>query len=184
MKRNNFVIAFITIIILILVFFTFYNGFNGKTNEANMKLKSSAFANGGEIPSKYTCDGENINPPLEISGVPKNAVSLILIVDDPDAIKPAGKVWDHWIVWNIAPDVKNIDEDSIPENAIQGLTSSNKNVYGGPCPPDGQHRYFFKLYALDTFLDIPDSSTKKEVLDFINIHILEEAELIGVYERQ
>src|SRR3989344_1764542 len=117
MKRNNFVITFITIIILILVFFTFYNGFNSKTNERNMNLKSSAFANGGEIPSKYTCDGENINPPLEISGVPKNAVSLILIVDDPDAIKPAGKVWDHWIVWNIAPDVKNIDEDSIPENA-------------------------------------------------------------------
>src|SRR3989338_8102400 len=105
-----------------------------------MKLKSPAFSNNGEIPSKYTCDGENINPPLQIEDVRAGTISLVLIVDDPDVPKNlrADGMWDHWVVWNI-PILDHIDEDSVP--GTQGITTSKKHSYGGPCPPDRQHRY-------------------------------------------
>ncbi|MEM3074669.1 MAG: YbhB/YbcL family Raf kinase inhibitor-like protein [Candidatus Pacearchaeota archaeon] len=149
-----------------------------------MKLTSKVFENNGRIPVKYTCDGENINPPIEISDVPKSAVSLVLIMDDPDAIKPAGKVWDHWVIWNIPPDTKIINENSIPKDAIQGVNSRNMNSYTGPCPPDKEHRYFFKLYALSKILNLPKNSTKKDVEKAMKNHIIDRAELIGKYKRK
>ena len=125
-----------------------------------MNLYSLAFGNNGFIPAKYTCDGENINPPLSISDVSQKARSLVLIMDDPDA--PMG-IWDHWIVFNMPPDTKGISENSIP-NGVVGKNTRGDNKYGPPCPPDREHRYFFKLYALDTILDL-DSSAKKEELE-------------------
>ncbi len=147
----------------------------------NMKLNSSAFENNQLIPAKYTCDGEDISPPLEISGVPEGSQSLVLIVDDPDA--PMG-TWDHWIVWNINPSTSSIEENSVPEEAIEGMNSFGKQPYGGPCPPSGTHHYHFKLYALDTKLELDSSSEKKDVEKAMENHILDRAELIGLYQRQ
>ena len=147
-----------------------------------MELKSSGFENNGKIPSKYTCDGNNISPQLSISDVPKNAKSLVLIMDDPDAVKPAGRVWDHWIVFNIHPETNEITEAQEPQG-VQGITSFGGLGYGGPCPPDSEHRYFFKLYALDTELDLNEGVTKGEVETAIQEHIIEKTELIGRYER-
>lgn len=148
-----------------------------------MKLKSNAFENNERIPSKYTCDGDNVNPQLSISEVPKNAKSLVLIMDDPDAIKPAGKVWDHWIVFNIPSEAKEIPEAQEPQG-VQGITSFGGLGYGGPCPPDAEHRYIFKLYALDTELSLNEGITKVEVETAMQGHIIEKTELIGRYERQ
>jgi len=146
----------------------------------NMKLFSSAFENNQSIPSKYTCDGQDINPPLEISGVPENAQSLVLIIDDPDA--PMG-TWDHWLVWNINHSLTSIGENSVPKGAVQGKNSFGKQAYGGPCPPSGVHHYHFKLYALDTKFEL-DSSSEKRALEFaIQDHILDQTELIGLYQR-
>ena len=128
-----------------------------------MELKSSAFEAGGMIPKKYTCDGPDASPPLNWSDVPAKAKSLALIVDDPDA--PMG-TWVHWVAWNIPPDARSLDEgvpkkDSLPNGMKQGTTDFRSIGYGGPCPPSGTHRYFFKLYALDTALNLPPSTTKK-----------------------
>lgn len=147
----------------------------------SMKLTSSAFLHNSEIPSKYTCDGENINPPLGISGVPEGAKSVALISDDPDA--PAG-TWVHWTLWNISTATAEIPENSAPEGAIEGKTSFGKLGYGGPCPPSGTHRYFFKLYALDTIVNLDSSASKEDVLSAIEGHILDQAELIGTYRRR
>ena len=151
--------------------------------ESFMKLTSPVFENFGPIPAKYTCDGENINPPLEISQVPDEAKSLVLIMDDPDAVKPAGKVWDHWIVYNIPPSVSVINEGEEPAGTHGKGTGGNSDYYG-PCPPDGEHRYFFKVYALDIELDLPAGATKQEVLTAMTDHILAEAELVGLYNRK
>ena len=145
-----------------------------------MKITSSAFKHNSKIPSKYTCDGENINPPLEFSDIPKETKSLVLIMDDPDA---PSKTWVHWVVYNIDPSTTRIKEDSTPEG-IQGMTDFGEPGYGGPCPPSGPHRYFFKLYALDTILDAPSSLTKQQVLEKARDHVIEEAELVGLYNRQ
>jgi len=147
-----------------------------------MELKSSVFENNGKIPSKYTCDGDNINPQLTISDVPKNAKSLVLIMDDPDAVKPAGKVWDHWIIFNINPETKEISEAKEPQG-VQGITSFGQLGYGGPCPPDAEHKYLFKLYALDIELDLREGVTKENVEKEMKEHIIEKTELIGRYER-
>jgi Raf kinase inhibitor-like YbhB/YbcL family protein len=146
-----------------------------------MKLSSSVFTNGENIPIRYTCDGEDVNPPLFISGVPEGARSLALVMDDPDA--PAG-LWVHWTVWNIDPRTVEIPEDSVPAGAEQGLTSSGRREYGGPCPPDREHRYFFRLYALDTKLDLdPLQTGKDELKEAIHGHVLAQAELMGRYDR-
>jgi len=150
---------------------------------SEIQLTSSVFEHEGLIPSKYTCDGENINPPFSISGVPEEAQSLVLIMDDPDAVKPAGHVWDHWTVFNIPTSVTEITEGEEPDG-VEGITSSGALKYGGPCPPDGEHRYFFKLYALDTELDLVEGITKTEVEQAMEGHILTEAVLIGRYNRQ
>jgi len=145
-----------------------------------MRIKSSAFQHAERIPLKYTCDGEDINPPLTIEDIPKGTESLVLIVDDPDA--PMG-VWTHWTLWNIAPKTEEIGEDSVPAGAVEGMTNFKSTGYGGPCPPDGQHRYFFKLYALDSELELDSSVDAEELEEAMNKHIIEKAELVGVYEK-
>ena len=145
-----------------------------------MKLTSAAFANNGLIPSEFTCDGPDTSPPLAISEVPKNAKSLALIMDDPDA--PTG-VFVHWVVWNISPDTREIRKGAEP-SGVQGKTDFRKSGYGGPCPPSGIHRYFFKLYALGTLLDLPEGSSKKDVEKAMQGHIIEKAELVGTYTRR
>lgn len=145
-----------------------------------MKIESPVFENNRKIPAKYTCDGANINPPFIISGTPENAKSLVLIVDDPDA--PAG-TWVHWTLWNLDPALKEIEEDSVPEG-IEGVTSFGKPGYGGPCPPSGTHRYFFKLYALDTILSISEISDKKVLEEAMKEHILASTEIVGLYSRK
>jgi Raf kinase inhibitor-like YbhB/YbcL family protein len=148
---------------------------------SNMELSSSAFEPDGEVPPQYTCDGQDINPPLLISDVPEDAKSLVLIVDDPDA--PVGD-WVHWTVWNIAPDTTEIAENSVPANAVEGMTDFGRTGWGGPCPPSGSHRYFFKLFALDTELTLDHSAKKADILDAIKSHTLDKTELIGIYSRK
>jgi Raf kinase inhibitor-like YbhB/YbcL family protein len=146
-----------------------------------LKIYSPAFKDNSYIPGKYTCDGQDVNPPLLIEDVPSKAKSLALIVDDPDA--PMG-TWVHWVVWNIPPDTKEIKEDSAPKNAQQGRNDFGKHNYGGPCPPPGTHRYFFKLYALDTVLNLGANSTKADVEKAMGGHIVEKAQIIGLYKRK
>mgnify|MGYP003394717907 CR=1 FL=1 len=147
-----------------------------------MKITSLVFKNNDKIPAKYTCDGENINPPLTISGVPEEAKSLVLIVDDPDATR--GYTWLHWTLWNINPDTKEIAENSVPNGATQGKTDFGKSGWGGPCPPSGSHHYFFKLFALDVILELPCGASLDELQKTIEGHILEKVELIGLYSRE
>ncbi len=146
-----------------------------------LKLSSPAFGHNQMIPAKYTCDGADINPPLAIGNVPPAARSLALIVDDPDA--PSG-MWVHWVVWNIDPKTTDIDEDSIPAGASQGMNDFRKTDYGGPCPPSGTHRYFFKLYALDAKLDPGKGANKAAVERALKGHIVGQTELIGQYKRK
>lgn len=137
------------------------------------------------IPAKYTCDGENISPPLKFFQVSPKAKSLVLIVDDPDA--PRG-TFDHWIVWNLPPNLKELTEGAEELSRLspapgQGVNGFQKTFYQGPCPPAGKpHHYHFKLYALDVLLSLPEGSTKKEVEEAMDGHILEKAELVGTYQ--
>lgn len=146
-----------------------------------MKLTSSAFTDKASIPGKYTCDSDGISPPLYIEDVPNEAKSLALIVDDPDA--PSG-LWVHWTLWNIPADTKKIEANSVPRDAEQGTTSFGKTGYGGPCPPSGEHRYFFKLYALDTVLDLPPTADKETLEEAMTGHVVDKAELMGTYRRE
>jgi len=139
----------------------------------DIKVSSSAFEANGTIPRKYTCNGENINPPLEFEGIPEEADSLVLIMDDPDAPM---KTFTHWIVWNIEP-VAKIEEDSIP--GIEGINDFRKIGYGGPCPPSGTHRYFFRVYALDRQLELKAGASRKELESEMIGHIIAEGELMG-----
>jgi Raf kinase inhibitor-like YbhB/YbcL family protein len=145
-----------------------------------MFITSPAFEHNSTIPSKYTCDGDNMSPPLAFGDIPADTQSLVLIVDDPDA--PVG-LWVHWLVWNISPDTAAIEESSVPEGAVQGTNSGEVARYEGPCPPDGEHRYFFKLYALDTELNLPTEAGKEELEERMVGHVLDKAELVGLYER-
>jgi len=145
-----------------------------------MKISSSTFANNSFIPSKYTCDGQDINPSLKIENVPAEAKSLVLIVDDPDA--PMG-TWVHWTVWNINPETTEILENSLPKEAVEGMTDFGKPGYGGPCPPSGTHRYFFKIYALDRILALEKGSSLEKLGEEMKDHILDKTQLIGLYQR-
>jgi Raf kinase inhibitor-like YbhB/YbcL family protein len=145
-----------------------------------MVISSQAFKHNSFIPSKYTCHGDNINPPLEIKDVPKKAKSLVLIVDDPDA--PSG-TFTHWTVWNVSPTITQINEGSVPAGAVEGQTDFGESDYGGPCPPSGTHRYFFKLYALDIALNLTSEAEKRDLEKAIKGHILDEATLVGLYRR-
>lgn len=144
-----------------------------------MKILSPLFPNNGDIPSEFTCDGSDLSPPLSISDVPSNAKSLVLICDDPDA--PVG-TWDHWVVFDIPVPTKEIPKGTEPQGT-PGKNSWDRTGYGGPCPPSGIHRYFFKLYALDTILNLPEGSTKKQIEAAMQGHILAKAELVGLYKR-
>lgn len=143
-----------------------------------LRITSPAFKDKGLIPTKYTSDGADFNPPLNIEGIPEGTKSLVLIVDDPDA--PMG-TWDHWIVWNIPP-VGKIEENSVP--GTEGLNDFRKHSYGGPSPPSGTHRYFFKVYALDTNLALSPNSRKKDVENAMKGHALARGELVGLYRRR
>ena len=151
-----------------------------------MKLTSRAFAEGGLIPRKYTCDGENISPPLDWSGIPTSTKTLVLIVDDPDA--PA-KTWVHWVVYNLAASSNSLNENIPPTSringqAFQGTNDFEKIGYGGPCPPSGTHRYLFKLYAVDSTGTVSSAgATKDELLRNMQGHIIAQAELMGLYKR-
>jgi Raf kinase inhibitor-like YbhB/YbcL family protein len=143
-----------------------------------LSIKSPAFESNKRIPAKYTCDGANVNPPLTIEGVPKEAKSLVLIVDDPDA--PMG-TWNHWVVWNIPPTTRKIEENTVP--GTEGISTYKKHSYRGPCPPYGTHRYFFRVYALDTKLGLNANSTKEDVEKAMESRVLAKGELLGLYRR-
>ena len=145
-----------------------------------MQLKSPALSQNGAVPEKYTCDGQNISPPLQIAETPENAKSLALICDDPDA---SGKTWTHWTVWNIDPTTTEIVEGKTPAGSTQGVTDFGEVGYGGPCPPAGTHRYFFKLYALDTTLNIPYQAKKEDIEKAMEGHVIDQTQLVGVYSK-
>jgi len=145
-----------------------------------LQIVSPAFRHNELIPKKYTCDGADINPPLLIENIPSGAKSLALIVDDPDA---SVGTWVHWVVWNINPDTREIKEDSVPKGAQQGVNDFRKKDYGGPCPPSGTHRYFFKLYALDKVLNLGSNAKKGDLEGAMKGYILEKTELVGLYRR-
>ena len=157
-----------------------FAGLAGASAQEPMKIASPAFPDGGKIPVRYTADGENISPPLQVSGVPAGAKSLVLIVDDPDA--PMG-TWTHWLVWNLKPDLREIAEAGVQAGAVQGSNDFGKSAYGGPSPPSGVHRYYFKLYALDTQLDLPPATKRKKLDTALRGHILATAIWMGRYAR-
>jgi len=151
-----------------------------------IKITSSAFTEGGMIPAKYTCDGADVSPPLQWEEVPQGTKSIALISDDPDA--PMG-TWVHWVLFNMPADTKELAENIPPEETLrngakQGISDFGRIGYGGPCPPSGTHRYFFKIYALDMELRLEASSNKHQLLKAMEGHILAQGELIGKYKRQ
>jgi Raf kinase inhibitor-like YbhB/YbcL family protein len=151
-----------------------------------LQLTSPAFAEGVVIPAQYTCDGENISPPLKWSNVPRSTKSLALIVEDPDA--PIG-TFTHWVIYDIPPTITELAErvpttETIPNGARQGLNDMKRVGYGGPCPPSGSHRYLFKLYALDATLDLKPGETKQVLTSAMSGHILAAGQLMGTYERK
>lgn len=149
-----------------------------------MQITSSKFKNEENIPSKYTCDGDRISPPLMFEDVPQDAVSLVLIVEDPDVPKIVREdgMWNHWLVWDIPFRTKGVIEGGIPEGVV-GKNTSGRYDWTSPCPPDQEHRYFFKLYALDTRLDLPSEASKADLEYAMEGHILDKAQLIGKYKR-
>jgi Raf kinase inhibitor-like YbhB/YbcL family protein len=152
--------------------------------QKKMSLSSSAFKDGQPIPADYTCDGKNTSPPLNWSGAPSETKSLLLIVDDPDA---PGGVWTHWILWNISTDTSELTEDftKSPSTGKQGTNDFKKPGYAGPCPPAGKaHRYFFRIFALDTTLNVPAGATRKEVDAAMAKHVLAMGQLMGTYQRK
>ncbi len=193
MKKILIIISGLGLIILIIsVYFLFFQRSANQNKEANIDfkfmanfiLKSPAFNNNEPIPSKYTCDAQNINPPLQIENIPLGTKSLVLIMDDPDAT--GGVTWDHWLIWNLNPDLRTIEENQVPAGAIQGTTSFGEIKYGGPCPPKGSnpHHYMFRLYALDSILNLPAGASKTEIEEAIKNHKLGETVLIGLYGRK
>lgn len=150
-----------------------------------LKIESPAFAHMEQIPQRYACDGEKLSPPLSISGVSPEAKSLVLIMEDPDvpkSLRPDG-MWDHWIRFDLPPTLAEISENQDP-GGIAGITTSNHTGYVPPCPPDREHRYFFKLFSLDTKLQLPQGAAKLEVLSAMQGHTLQQAEFIGLYEKK
>lgn len=150
-----------------------------KPNQGTLRITSTAFTDNASMPKTYTCEGKDVNPPLSISGVPQEAESLVLIMDDPDGTVG---VWDHWVMFNIAPSLTEIREGEEPQG-VPGKGTARDAFYRGPCPQDGEHRYRFKLYALDTVLGLPEGVSKEEVEKAMEGHVLDFAQIIGKYER-
>lgn len=197
MKRVPLLIVILLVLLVGLVFFLVTDEKKGSSQGGNnsiqvnqiisnnmkpLTLTSSAFSENGNISSKYTCDGDQMIPPLSISGVPDETKSLALIVHDPDA--PVSGGFTHWTVWNIDPAMSDILEGQAPSGATEGVNGSGKNGYTGPCPPSGIHHYQFILYALDTKLNLlPASAGKAELEQAMQGHILEQTMLVGLYQR-
>lgn len=153
---------------------------------AKLGVTSPAFQNMGAIPSVHTCDERDALVPLDIANVPAEAKSIAIVMDDPDVpknLRPDGN-WDHWLIWNLPPTTTSIREGKLPASAVQGKNSWGRNDWGGPCPPDREHRYFFKVFALDSTLNIPASSGKPELLRAMEGHTIAYGELVGRYERK
>ena len=152
-----------------------------------LTISSPEFEDGGAIPSKFTCEGEDASPVLRFSGVPAGAKTLVLIVDDPDAPDPAAPkmTWVHWVIFNLPPDTAELGEsvEQLPAGAENGLNDWKRTGWGGPCPPTGRHRYFFKLYALDTRLEGLSEPRKDDVLAAIKGHVIAEKRIIGTYKK-
>lgn len=146
-----------------------------------LTITCGAFSNGESIPARFTCDGQDVNPQLEWKAPPPGTRSLALIMDDPDA--PMG-TWVHWVLWNIPPDTGRIEEMSVPAGGVQGRNDWKRNAYGGPCPPSGTHHYYFRIFALDTTLDLPVTTTKADLERAMKGHILARGELMGTYKRR
>jgi Raf kinase inhibitor-like YbhB/YbcL family protein len=150
------------------------------TSSAAMKLSSPDFKEGENIPARFTCDGKDVSPTLQIEGMPQGAKSLVVILEDRDA--PGGN-FTHWLMWNVVPNLTEIVGNKPPSGAVQGVNDFGKNKYSGPCPPPELHRYYFKLYALDTTLDLPRKSKRKAIDSAIKGHVIAEATLMGRYAR-
>ena len=149
-----------------------------------MKLTSSAFSDGSIIPKKYGYNYQNVNPPLKIENIPSNTKSLVLIMDDPDALSAVGKIWVHWTLWNIPPNISEIPENSFPVDSVQGVTDFGQIGYGGPAPPDKKHTYFFKLYAINKTLELKSNSLIKDIETQLSDCIIAECVLRGTYAPQ
>ncbi len=154
----------------------------------SLRITSLAFPPNGKIPPRYTCDGEDLSPPLAWRGVPAEAASLALIVDDPDAPDPAAPrtIWTHWLLYDLPPDNVGLPEGvrRLPPGTREGLNDWQRTGYGGPCPPVGRHRYFFRLFALDVLLSDLNLPGRDELLAALRGHVLDEAELVGLYQRR
>src|SRR6266481_3027406 len=148
--------------------------------QARMTIRSPVFHQGGDIPAKFTCDGGDASPPLQISGIPSDAKSLVLIAEDPDA--PSG-VFTHWLVWNIPPQTNSVVEGSGPKG-VHGTNDFGKSGYGGPCPPSGAHHYYFKVFALDRELDLPIGAKRGQLDAALKGHVIAQGELMGRYARK
>lgn len=189
---KKFGIFVLVLVVICLTIFLYYTSFtvdkvttpDNLINNKNisMKITSAAFNEGQPIPKKYACDGEGINPPLEISGVPSEAKSLALILHDPDAPVPGG--FTHWVMFNIPMNVVSIAENSVPEGAVVGKGGSGKNAYVGMCPPSGTHRYYFYLYALSDKLDSADGADKAALEKAMQGKIVAQAEVMGTYSKK
>jgi len=170
---------------LLAVFFMALPVYGGET--MSFSIDSPDFTHMGDIPAKYTCEGEDISPALVFAGAPEGTKSLALIVDDPDAPDPAAPkmTWVHWVLYDLPPDTAGLDEAviSLPDGTLEGTNDWKRTGYGGPCPPIGRHRYFFKLYALDTVLDDLHEPTKAELEQAMQGHVLAQTELIGTYQK-
>lgn len=149
-------------------------------NTDNMQIQIAEFQDGAAIPSEYSCKGQNIAPLIAVNGVPEDAKSLVLIMDDPDA--PVGR-WFHWLIWNLPIDIRVIDRDALPQSAVIGKNSSGNNTYDGPCPPYGTHRYYFKLYALNTVLELDNNTEGLDLEKKLEGHIISRAQYMGTYSR-
>ncbi len=180
---SKYIITFLLIVFIPVIYISLNNfklkSLNQEIKISNMEITSTAFDNNQNIPSKFSCDGQSVSPALKFSNIPDNVKSLALIVEDPDA--PLG-TWTHWIVWNIPPSKVSIEEGEVGFG-IFGTNSSGHKKYDGPCPPNGEHRYFFKLYALNSILDLNPASQRNDLLLTITDHIIVEAELMGKYSR-
>jgi Raf kinase inhibitor-like YbhB/YbcL family protein len=161
--------------------FVIFVGIFDMNAASSISITSSSFQAGGDIPAKFTCDGTNVSPALQIGGVPNEAKSLVLIVDDPDA--PRG-LFTHWIIWNIDPKTTRVAENSAPAAGVQGTNDFGKRNYGGPCPPSGTHRYFFKIFALDTKLELKPNAHRAELDAAMRGHVLAQGELMGRYSHK
>ena len=161
--------------------FVIFVGIFDMNAASSISITSSSFQAGGDIPAKFACGGTNVSPALQIGGVPNEAKSLVLIVDDPDA--PRG-LFTHWIIWNIDPKTTRVAENSAPTGGVQGTNDFGKRNYGGPCPPSGTHRYFFKIFALDTKLELKPNARRAELDAAMRGHVLAQGELMGRYSHK